>query len=83
MGMYTFAYVGCAIASPVFYKTSWFYILLVVPVSVKLLIEYKKFHRSAGQENWLKFFMWINTSVLVYLLVPVLDKWNFLFIQSN
>jgi protoheme IX farnesyltransferase len=83
MAMYTFAYVGCALASPVFYKTSWFYILLVVPISIKLLLEYKKFHKSAGQANWLKFFMWVNISVLVYLVVPVLDKWNFLFIKSN
>ncbi|MCK6597424.1 MAG: heme o synthase [Bdellovibrionaceae bacterium] len=83
MGMYTLAYVGCALASPMFYKTSWFYILLVVPVSLKLLQEYAKFHKSQGKDNWLKFFMWVNVSVLIFLLVPVLDKWNFLFIKSN
>lgn len=83
MGMYTLAYVGCALASPIFYKTSWFYILLVVPTSIKLLIEYRKFHQSQGQNNWFKFFMWVNASILIYLAVPVLDKWNFLFIDSN
>lgn len=83
MGMYNFAYVGCAIISPAFYKASWFYLLLVVPVSVKMLFEFYKFNKSKGQTGWLKFFMWINISVLIYLLVPVLDKWNFLFIDSN
>lgn len=83
MGMYTLAYVGCALASPMFYKTSWFYVLLVIPLSLKVLWEYKKFHQSGGKENWLRFFMWINSSVLIYLFVPVLDKWNFLFIHSN
>lgn len=83
MGMYNFAYVGCAIISPVFYKTSWFYILLVIPVSLKLLFEFHKFNKSKGQVGWLKFFMWINVSILIYLIVPVLDKWNFLFIDSN
>ncbi len=83
MGMYNFAYVGCAIISPAFYKSSWFYLLLVVPVSAKLLYEFYKFNKTKGQVGWLKFFMWINVSVLVYLIVPVLDKWNFLFIDSN
>lgn len=83
MGMYNFAYVGCAIISPVFYKTSWFYLLLTVPVSIKLLHEFYKFNKSKGQTGWLKYFMWINVSVLIFLLVPALDKWNFLFINSN
>ena len=83
MGMYNFAYVGCAIISPAFYKSSWFYLLLVVPVSAKLLYEFYNFNKAKGQVGWLKFFMWINVSVLVYLIVPVLDKWNFLFIDTN
>lgn len=83
MGMYNLAYIGCAIISPVFYKTSWFYILLVVPMSMKLIFEFRSFARSKGEKGWLKYFIWINISVLVYLVVPVLDKWNFLYIKSN
>lgn len=83
MGLYTFAYVGCAILSPVFYKASWFYALLVFPTSVKLLFETYRFIKSGGQVGWLKYFMWINVSVLIYLIVPALDKWNFLFTDTN
>lgn len=83
MVMYTFVYVGCAVLSPAFYKASWFYLLFVIPVSAKVLAETYKFYKSKGQVGWLKYFMWINLSVLVYLIVPVLDKWNFLFIDSN
>jgi len=83
MGMYTLVYVGVALASPFFILTSWFYILLVVPTSVWVLLEYKKYHNSRGEKGWLRFFMWINVSVLIYLFVPVIDKWNFLFINSN
>ncbi|MBL7546208.1 MAG: protoheme IX farnesyltransferase [Bdellovibrionaceae bacterium] len=83
MGMYTFAYVGCAVLSPAFYKASWFYLLLVVPTSAKLLYEFYKFNKTHGQQGWLKFFMWINVSVLLYLIVPALDKWNFLFTDTN
>lgn len=83
MGMYTFAYVGCAILSPAFYKASWFYVLLVTPTSVKVLFETYKFIKSQGQQGWLKYFMWINVSLLIYLIVPALDKWNFLFTDTN
>lgn len=83
MGLYTLAYVGCALASPMFYKSSWFYILLIIPVSFKILMEFQKFQKSNGQEGWLRFFMWINVSVLIFQFVPVLDKWSFLFINSN
>jgi protoheme IX farnesyltransferase len=83
MGMYTLLYVGVALASPFFILTSWFYILLVVPTSVFILFEYKKYHQARAEKGWLRFFMWINVSVLIYLFVPVIDKWNFLFIDSN
>jgi heme o synthase len=83
MGLYNFAYVGCALMSPIFYTVSWFYVFLVVPVSVKLLIEFHKFNKSKGQEGWLRYFMWINVSVLIYMIVPALDKWNFLFTNTN
>lgn len=83
MGMYTFTYVGCAILSPAFYKASWFYLLFVVPISAKMLYEFYKFNKAKGEQGWLSFFMWINVSVLVYLIVPAFDKWNFLFTNTN
>ncbi|MES3038049.1 MAG: protoheme IX farnesyltransferase [Bdellovibrionota bacterium] len=83
MGMYTFCYVGTAIASPFFVTASWFYLLLVVPMSVKVLIDYYRFKKDRGQKRWLSYFMWINLSVLVYLFVPAIDKWNFIFTNTN
>ena len=87
MGMYTLLYAGVALASPFFVMTSWFYILCVVPVSVKLLLEYRKYSKiyatATTNKSWLKFFMWVNVSVLIFLFIPAIDKWNFLFIKSN
>lgn len=83
MGMYTFLYVGLAFASPWFVHASWIYILLVLPVGAKLLYEFFKFQRCDGQTGWLRFFMWVNVSILVFLFVPVMDKWNFLFFKMN
>ncbi len=82
-GAWTFLYVGCALASPWFVRASWFYILLVVPFSVWILREFFRFYSSKGAENWFSFFMVTNVSLLVFLFVPVIDKWNFLFIDHN
>lgn len=83
MGLYTFLYSGLAIASPWFVHASWLYILLVIPFAVKVLYDFFKLLRSEGEKGWLAFFLWTNVSVLVFLFVPVVDKWNFLFIGSN
>ena len=80
-GLYTFLYAFMALASPWFVSASWFYLLLVVPVTVYMLLQFYRFYRSEGQENWFKFFMATNVSVLIYMFVPVIDKWNFVFMN--
>lgn len=83
MVMYTYIYVGLAIASPWFIRTSWFYIALVVPISVYLLFDTWRFFKAKGEKGWLRYFMLVNISVLIYVFVPVVDKWNFLFTKTN
>lgn len=83
IGLYTFAYVGVALASPVFVNASWIYVLLVLPFSFKVLQEFYRFYKSKGEQRWLAFFMWTNISMLIFLIVPIIDKWNFLFINHN
>lgn len=83
IGLYTFAYVGIALASPWFVHASWVYILLVAPFAFKILHEFYRFYRSHGTERWFAFFMWVNASFLVFIVVPILDKWNFLIFNSN
>lgn len=80
MGIWTFLYVLVAVASPWFVHASWVYMLAVVPFAFKILHEFYKFYKSEGQERWLAFFMWVNLSVLVFLFVPVMDKWSFLIL---
>jgi len=82
-GLYTFAYVAVAMMSPWFVHASWVYLILVIPFAFKILQEFFRFYRSMGEQRWLAFFMWINLSLLVFLYVPVIDKWNFLFLHSN
>lgn len=83
VGLYTFVYVGVALAAPMFVHASWIYVLLTLPFAFKVMQEFIRYYRSNGQERWLAFFMWLNVSMLVFIVIPVIDKWNFLFINSN
>ncbi|HEY8270378.1 MAG TPA: protoheme IX farnesyltransferase [Pseudobdellovibrionaceae bacterium] len=83
IGLYTILYVGVAIASPWFVHASWIFIFAVLPFAFKVMQEFIRFYKSKGTERWFAFFMWTNVSMLVFVFVPVIDKWNFLFIGSN
>lgn len=81
VGLYTFVYCGVAIASPFFLHTSWIYVACVFPFAFMLLKEFFTLYRSEGKQKWFSFFMWTNISMLVFLFIPVVDKWSFLFIE--
>lgn len=75
IGLYLFTYVGVALASPWFLQTHVLYLLLVLPVSLKVIWEFRKYYQNQERKAWLPFFLWTNLSLLIYLAVPVMDKW--------
>ncbi|MBX7232000.1 MAG: protoheme IX farnesyltransferase [Bdellovibrionales bacterium] len=82
IGLYVFAYVGLALAAPWFFKTHVAYILLVVPIAIKLLFAFFQYFSSQGERSWLPFFLWTNISMLAFLAAPVIDRWLFLWMLS-
>ncbi|MEY4717862.1 MAG: hypothetical protein RL563_480 [Pseudomonadota bacterium] len=76
MGLYMFAYVGLAVASPFFTSVYFFYALVVLPFAFKVLYEFFRYYRTGGEQRWLPFFLWTNFSVLIFLIAPVIDKWH-------
>jgi heme o synthase len=80
VGLYTFTYCGVAIASPFFLHSSWVYAALVFPFAFMLLKEFFHLYRTDGKEKWFSFFMWTNISMLIFIFIPVIDKWSFLLI---
>ncbi|MGE0763599.1 MAG: protoheme IX farnesyltransferase [Bdellovibrionales bacterium] len=75
MGLYMFAYVGLAIAAPWFFNTHVFYLLLIVPIAIKVMIEFFRYHQARAEGRWLPFFLWVNVSMLAFLAAPVMDSW--------
>jgi protoheme IX farnesyltransferase len=80
IGLYTFCYVGIALAAPFFLHASWVYVALVFPFAFMLMKEFFRMYRTDA-EKWLGFFMWTNVSLLVFTFVPVIDKWSFLLLD--
>lgn len=79
MGLYTFVYAALAMVSPWFVEARYVYIFLVVPVVLKLMWEFVRYIKAADQSRWLPFFLWVNLSVIVFLVAPVVDKYIFLY----
>jgi heme o synthase len=77
-GLWTFVYLAMAILAPFFVQVSWAYLIVIIPTAAKILQEFIRYYRSKGQHRWLPFFLWTNLSVLIFLYVPVVDKWGFL-----
>lgn len=75
IGLYVFTYVGVALAAPWFLQANVLYLLLVLPMALKVLWEFFKYYRSENARAWLPFFLWTNLSLLIFLAVPVMDKW--------
>ena len=75
VGLYLFTYVGVALMAPWFLQAHILYFLLVMPISLKVLVEFRKYYRNHDAKTWLPFFLWTNLSLLIYLAVPVMDKW--------
>lgn len=79
IGLYLFAYAGVVLAAPFFVKTYLFYVAIVLPMVVKIIIEFIRFHKNFSQRSWFRFFMWVNLSVIFFLIAPAFDKWYLYF----
>jgi protoheme IX farnesyltransferase len=82
IGLYLIPYIALAILSPWFVETGYAYFILVLPLALISVYEFYKFLESKGEKNWVRFFVWINLSMLGFLAAPVIDKWGYYFIKG-
>lgn len=83
MGLYLLTYVGIALAAPWFLHVNLLYVFLVLPISLKLMWEFFRYFSSGAKDSWIRFFLWINLSLLVYLFVPVADRWIYFWLTGR
>jgi protoheme IX farnesyltransferase len=68
-------YVGLALMAPFFLKVEWLYLFPSLAVSAVVMLELFRFYRSPDGKAWLRFFLWINFSLVLYLAFAVIDRW--------
>jgi protoheme IX farnesyltransferase len=81
IGLYIFVYVALALASPWFFDLKFTYLLVVAPFALKVLWEFVKYFKTRGEGRWFPFFMWVNASLLVFIMAPVIQKWATFFLS--
>lgn len=78
IGLYSVVYVFVALMAPWFVHANILYVFLVLPFCMMVLYEFNRYRKSENHSRWLPFFMWVNVSMLVFISVPVIDRWLFL-----
>jgi protoheme IX farnesyltransferase len=75
--LWCLAYIGLALLAPFFLKTRWIYWGIALAVSAKVLWELRSFSRAPDQgKAWLRFFLWVNFSLIFYIAGAALDLWS-------
>lgn len=77
--LWCLAYVALALIAPLFLKTGAVYTAVALPVCGMILWELRSFARASGDpqsKGWLRFFLWINFSLILFIGAAVLDLWS-------
>lgn len=70
------AYVALTLVAPLFLQVGSIYLLTSVAVSAKVLWELRGFVRAPESRQWLRFFLWVNFSLIFYIAAAVTDLWS-------
>lgn len=76
MGLYVFAYAAWAVISPWFISVWIAYLVVIIPFAAKVVWEFLRFQEDNSRKTWLSFFLWTTFSVIVFVMIPVVDKWG-------
>ncbi|MGZ3697527.1 MAG: UbiA family prenyltransferase [Bdellovibrionota bacterium] len=70
------AYAGLILLAPLFLHVGLVYLVIAIPVILKVLWELRAFARAPESKRWLHFFLWVNFSLILVLAAAVLDLWH-------
>jgi protoheme IX farnesyltransferase len=77
--LWCLAYVGLAMMAPIFLRTGLLYFCIALPISLVVLWQLRGFAKAEAKTSgkaWLKFFLWVNFSLIGYLAAAALDVWS-------
>jgi len=80
--LWCLAYAGLGLLSALFFPTGIIGLLGSLIISIWLLFELYRFLQQPQQKTWLRFFLSINFSMIMYLAVISADLWS-IYLQSK
>jgi protoheme IX farnesyltransferase len=76
IGIWCLAYVGLSLIAPLFLPVGKLYIILTLPMSLKVLWELRAFAKAPESKKWLHFSLWVNFSLIAYIGAAAIDAWG-------
>ena len=76
IAIWCLCYMGLANMAPFFLKVGWIYGVSTLLVEIKLAYELYGFLKNPESKNWLRFFLWINLSLILFLGAAAVDLWS-------
>jgi len=70
------AYVAISLAAPLFFRVGALYLSCTIIVGIMILKELYRFSQDPESKAWLRFFLWINLTLVVYLGALAIDQWS-------
>ena len=79
--LWCLAYVALGLGAPLFLHVGLGYEIVAGLMSVVLLWELRGFVRAPESKRWLRFFLWINFSLIAYLGAAAADLWSIYLVR--
>jgi heme o synthase len=74
--LWCLAYIGIALIGPFFLPIGTLYLVVTIAMSLKLLYELVGFVKQPESGHWLRFFLWVNFSLIFFLAAAAADLWK-------
>ena len=81
ISLWCLGYIALAFGATLFLRTGALYLGIALTMSTILLIRLYRFIRAPLSRNWLRFFLWINFSLIGFIGGMVADLWSVYLIQ--
>ena len=76
IALWCFAYVALSLAAPLFLRVGSVYLGTTLITGCIVLWQLKNFLKHEAKTTWLRFFLWVNFSLIFYLGALVIDQWS-------
>ncbi|MBN20572.1 MAG: protoheme IX farnesyltransferase [Bdellovibrionaceae bacterium] len=76
IAVWSLGYIALLLIGPLFLHVGAFYMGASVLIGVKILFELKRFSTKDLEKSWLRFFLWVNFSLILILAAALIDYWG-------